>query len=35
MMSGFRTMMYDIARNVATPPRISRLTVDPRAEISK
>jgi hypothetical protein len=34
-MMGFSTMMYAIAMNVTTPPRISLPTVDRRAEISK
>src|SRR5690606_15953792 len=30
-MSGLRTRMYDIAKKVTMPPRISRPTVDPRS----
>ena len=35
MISGFSTTMYAIVKNVASPPRTSRATVDPRAEIEK
>ena len=34
-ISGFNTTMYAIVKNVAKPPRSSRLSVDPRAEIRK
>ncbi len=32
---GLSTMMYDIVRNVTSPPRTSRPTVDPRSLILK
>src|SRR4051794_7430231 len=35
MMRGLSTMMYAIVKKVTTPPRISRLTVDPRSVILK
>jgi hypothetical protein len=34
-MSGLRMTMYAIEKNVATPPRTSRPTVEFRVEISK
>src|SRR5215211_3163596 len=35
MISGFSTTMYAIVKNVARPPRTSRLTLEPRAEMAK
>ncbi len=34
-ISGLRTTMYDIAKNVTMPPRTSRDTVEPRSVILK
>jgi hypothetical protein len=33
MMSGLSTTMYAIVKNVTSPPRISRATVEPRSLI--
>ena len=35
MMSGLSTTMYAIVKKVATPPRTSCCTVEPRSEILK